>query len=47
LCLDFVDARKGGLGLIQMRIVAGERKLDLDAIGKALEENLEAGSGGL
>ena len=30
-----------------MRIVAGERKLNLDAIGKALKENLESLGGGL
>lgn len=33
--------------MIQMRIVAGEGKLDLDTVGEALKENLESFGGGL
>ena len=45
--MDVVHSGKSPLRLIQVRIVAGERKLDVDAVGKALEENLKAAGGGL
>jgi hypothetical protein len=47
LRLNFVDPRIGSRHLLQMRIVAGERKLDLDAIRESLEKNLESRSCGL
>jgi hypothetical protein len=47
LRLNFVHSGEVGLRVIQAGIVTGERELNLDAVGKPLEKNLEARSGGL